>query len=258
MQLLAGAIAAADAPTLAGAAPAGHTTEKAFLQAATFGNTAAVGTLLKQGVNPDATAADKNRRSALILATAGGHREAVKAILVAGADVDYRDAAGLSALNWAAIRSQNHVAQLLLSSGADVNTRDNNGVSPLLYSVGTRNTPLVQLLADSGADLDVLSDANKMTPLLVAAENGDMETLVLLLELGANVNGGTLEGYVPLMAAAESGQLKVVELLLSRGADPGKIDRKGMSASLLAQKNGHTDVHKLLAQALAAAPGKGD
>ncbi|MEE4143199.1 MAG: ankyrin repeat domain-containing protein, partial [Halieaceae bacterium] len=136
-----------------------------------------------------------------------------------------------------------------LQHGADVNTRDNNGVSPLFYAVGTHNLKLLRALIERGADVDVVSEANRMTPLLVAVENGDTAAAVLLLDHGANVNAGNQLGYSPLMAAAEAGQVAMVSLLLSRGANPRARDQEGMDASTLARKRGYREIVDLLAVA---------
>ena len=193
----------------------------ALLQAAASGRLDEVKALLELGVDANATSTDKNARSALIIAAAAGHLETVRVLLDAGANMESADSAGLTALNWAALRGRNQVAELLLEGGAYVNTTDNNGVSPLLYAVGTRNIGLLRLLMARGADPDVISEANRMTPLLVAVENDDSTVAVLLLDHGANVNGANQLGHSALMAAAESGRLEMVTLLMSRGADAG-------------------------------------
>jgi ankyrin repeat protein len=160
--------------------------------------------------------------------------------------VDYKDNAGLSALNWAALRRRNQVAAQLLLGNADVNTQDNKGVTPLLYAAGTHNIELLKLLVTEGAELEVESKANLMTPLLVTVETGDVETMLALLELGAKVDGPNHLGYTPLMAAAEGGKLEFVQLLLAGGADVNARDVDGMTALAFAQKNGYTQIETLL------------
>jgi ankyrin repeat protein len=230
-----------------GASTAQHAADQnRLLQAATRGDLVAVDALLVRGTNPDARAADKHQRTALILAAAGGHRETAAALLASGAAPENKDASGLTALNWAAMRGRNQVAALLLENGADVNTRDQRGASPLLYAIGTRNAPLVKLFTTGGAEFEVESDESKMTPLLLAIELGDSGLVATLVERGADVNGTNSDGFSPLMAAAEKGQVDLVKLFLEKGADKGARDSSGASAQSLAQKNGYDEAFDLL------------
>ncbi|WJG10681.1 ankyrin repeat domain-containing protein [Aliiglaciecola sp. LCG003] len=220
--------------------------DKALLRAVVTNKLPDLQRLLDDGANPNAIAQDKNRRSALILATATGRVKMVKALLSSGADVNYKDSAGLAALNWSAMRNKTNVASQLLIWQADVNTQDNNGVTPLMYAVGTANRQLLQQLATNGADLNAVSQPTKMTPLLVAVEQGDKGSAMLLLKLGANVNASNHEGYTPLMAAAESGQHEMLKMLVTQGAKYTLKDAKGMSAMHYAQKNRHMKIDQFL------------
>jgi len=212
---------------------------KALQKAVTTNKVADVKRLLKAGANSSSVIQDKNRRSALILATAKGHTKIVTLLLSSGAEVNYRDNAGLTALNWAAMRQKNAVASQLLIWHADVNTYDNNGVTPLMYAVGTHNVELIQLLAKSGANLNATSQATKMTPLLVAVEQGNIQSVLSLLDLGANLNSTNHEGYTALMAAAESGQDAILKKLVTRGAISTARDLNGMTALDYAQQYRH-------------------
>ena len=57
-----------------------------------------------------------------------GHKEVVKILLSAGADVHIRDGdlnSGSAALMWASLKGHKEVVELLLSAGADVNLQNN-------------------------------------------------------------------------------------------------------------------------------------
>lgn len=212
---------------------------KALQQAVTNNKGADVQRLLKEGANSSTIVQDKNRRSALILATAKGHTKIVTLLLSSGAEVNYRDNAGLTALNWAAMRQKNAGASQLLMWHADVNAYDNKGVTPLMFAVGTHNVELIQLFAANGANLNAISQATKMTPLLVAVEQRNIQSVLSLLDLGANLNSTNHEGYTALMAAAESGQDAILKKLVTRGAISTARDLKGMTALDYAQQHKH-------------------
>jgi len=140
--------------------------------------------------------------------------------------------------------------ELLLDKGADINSRDNGGVSPLLFAVGRRDSATVQLLARRGADLEVESKQNKMTPLLLAIETGQRDSVAYLLDKGAQVNGKNSDGLTPLMSASEKGDSKLVKLLLEHGADPGAEDNLGRTAAARAEQHGQQAILEMLARAL--------
>ena len=59
-----------------------------------------------------------------------------------------------------------------------------------------------------------------MFPLHSAAENGDLESALRLIQEGAPVDQQDAEGLVPLLCAAKKGHTLLVKLLLTSGASP--------------------------------------
>lgn len=80
----------------------------------------------------------------------------------------------------------------------------------------------VKLLLDRGADPNVVSfrGSKTFTVLQGAVERGDIDFVRLLLDRGANPNRSTIDCCrTPLEMATEGGHVKMVILLLERGAD---------------------------------------
>jgi hypothetical protein len=73
-------------------------------------------------------------------------------------------------------------------------------------------------LLNAGAHPD--ESEGDRAPLTVAAERGDLPLLRLLIERGAEVNGGRESSWTPLAAAALANHADAVQLLLSAGALP--------------------------------------
>jgi ankyrin repeat protein len=73
--------------------------------------------------------------------------------------------------------------------------------------------------------------------LLIAATNGHIAMVRLLLEHGADPNLRNYDGVTALHNAVYENQLDIVALLLEAGADPNIKDRFGNTAYDLAQRN---------------------
>jgi hypothetical protein len=78
------------------------------------------------------------------------------------------------------------VARLLLEAGVDPSVVGSRGVTPLMEAAQNGQLKLVRLLLEGGADPNIASvRSNNMTPLMGAAIKGQVETLRLLLARAA-------------------------------------------------------------------------
>jgi hypothetical protein len=66
--------------------------------------------------------------------------------------------------------------------------------------------------------------------------------LALLLDAGGDINAASDNGTTPLMMAASEGRIDAVALLLQRGADPGRTTDAGRTASAWARASGHARI----------------
>ena len=69
---------------------------------------------------------------------------AVKTLVKQGLDVNARAADGATAVHWAAYRDQAELVQLLIRSKAAVNATNDLGVTPLWVAATSRGTPPVR------------------------------------------------------------------------------------------------------------------
>lgn len=68
------------------------------------------------------------------------------------------------------------------------------------------------------------------TPLVQAIEAGDIQTLQLLINLGANVNTPLFfNKRTPLMVAVYTGKLQMASILIDKGADVTATDINGLN-----------------------------
>ncbi|KAI9737564.1 MAG: hypothetical protein M1834_009719 [Cirrosporium novae-zelandiae] len=171
----------------------------------------------------------------------------VKMLLEAGADVNAPAAycQGKTALQAAAaLGGEIELTQMLLNAGADVNGPAAKccGYTALQQAVRNRDSLLIRIFLDAGADVNSTATESRGcsfngicimhgkgeeeawgTALQMAARCGNIESVNMLLNAGANINALASEswGQTALQAAAEAGENRVqlVELLLSRGAN---------------------------------------
>ncbi len=114
-----------------------------------------------------------------------------------------------------------------------------------LINKGT-NRELVEIFLQEGL-VDVFVSKNLMTPLMLAAQRGNLALVSLILKYGGKVNEQrTFGGLTPLIFAAANGHRDVVELLLKKGADVNGWDYEYLTPTYWAELRGHKDIVQLL------------
>ena len=118
----------------------------------------------------------------------------------------------------------------LLALGAPIEHRGLWQKTPLIAAADSGNIEIVTLLVNRGANLDARDD-NGWNPLIRASLSGRLAVVKLLSDKGASINArNNNDGQDALLWAALIGNLDVCLFLVSRSGDPRVVDQLNSSA----------------------------
>ncbi|XP_070430637.1 kinase D-interacting substrate of 220 kDa isoform X26 [Equus przewalskii] len=136
----------------------------------------------------------------------------------------------------------------LLEKCKDVDERNECGQTPLMIAAEQGNLEIVKELIKNGANCN-LEDLDNWTALISASKEGHVHVVEELLKYGANVEHRDMGGWTALMWACYKGRTEVVELLLSHGANPSVTGLQySVYPIIWAAGRGHADIVHLLLQ----------
>lgn len=224
--------------------------------------------LVANGADPGAR--DKSGRAPIHCAAWEAQWGPVQVLVGEGADVNAADANGYTPLHVAAEHGQARMVKLLLARGANAGLRNAAGKTALAIARELKKLQAVELLepAEEGALTMALKSGDKetvkslleenkklmeirvdgLTPLHLAARNGQTEIVEALLAHGADIGAmeKTLDGMMPIHEASAGGHKEVVDLLLKKGANVNQMDRSGKTPLDWALSKGRQDMAALL------------
>lgn len=214
----------------------------ALLDAIQMGNLDSMELLLDKGAEIQAECVKPVRGidtgyTPLMAAVSLGDIDAIRLCLGRGADVDYVSSKGDSAL-FIAIEDEKHdCLECLIDAGADVSSYSKKlNETALVCASRMGDLATVKLLVESGADLEDKRNAYGQSALNKACcppvEARHEAVIAFLLKSGASVNTQDSWGYTPLMNAR--GDLNVCEMLLSRYPDLDIVNENGRTVIDLA------------------------
>ena len=192
-----------------------------LLAAAARGDAAQIRALVAAGQKPDGR--DAYGRTPLHVAAYGGHHEAMRALVTAGADPNALERDRYDIVTIAAVAGDVPTLRVALEVGASArNVTSRYDGTALIAAAHLGHAEVVRTLSRAGAPLDHVNNLG-WTALIESIVLGDggarhTDTLIALIEAGANVNLPDRGGKTPLALAQARGYDAMTARLRQAGA----------------------------------------
>lgn len=129
----------------------------------------------------------------------------------------------------------------------NINIQDKYGQSLLFLAAYDGHIDLVELLINEGANLDTKTEYGS-TALMAASIHNNSDVVSFLINSGANLDIQNNKGETALYVAAYEGQLKNIELLIAKNANMDIKDNIGVTPLIISLLNREENIAKLLIQ----------
>ncbi|TMW69658.1 hypothetical protein Poli38472_001814 [Pythium oligandrum] len=199
--------------------------------------------------NADVNAMDMDGVTAFHAASASGRVDLVKFLLEQGADVNAvaNEPNGWSTLHFAMVNDSIDVRKFMVGfEGVDINAVDEDGWSVLHAAYKRGDLEIVMILIELGAVKNAVTESGKSV-LHAACHGGSVDAVEFVMTMGFDVNAGDHDGWASLQYAMISGTPGVPELLVAvHGADVNAADEDGWSVLHSSCKMGCLEVVEML------------
>ncbi|XP_076179940.1 uncharacterized protein LOC143153061 isoform X6 [Ptiloglossa arizonensis] len=188
----------------------------------------------------DIEARDKFGMRPLHMAAWYGHRDAVKMLINAGANVSAVNKKQYTLLMCAARGSNVGVVEYLAEAVESLNgdATDCTGATALHHAASAGHPTVITALSSiPKLELNAM-DKKGQTPIHCACTEEHLEAVEILIGLGANVDAQDNEGNTPLHVATRTRHTAIAQLLLKTGANTELTDQMGFTPLHVAASQG--------------------
>jgi ankyrin repeat protein len=145
-------------------------------------------------------------KNILHMATILNNVSLVKRLMELGMNINVPKTGNETVLHMACVRGHLDLVKLFLDEGMDVNLENNTYVTPFFYAVISKNAKLVKYLCEKGVNID--KHAHGKSPLMEAVISKDIETMNVLIDMGAKL------GYEHMRYVIPYDSIEILEILL--------------------------------------------
>lgn len=182
----------------------------------------------QKGFNPNILNR-KNDQSLLILVCRHGTPQMVRALIRAGADVNYISPSRHSVLHHAIYTDNAEIIHALLEGGANPMVQAGNSAYALHDAVWHHRLNSVRALLPAYKAVNFSPHGgHNGTPIGLAISRGFADVVQLFIDAGIDLNAPN--AHAPLIHAARDGRRNMVEMMLKAGADKNRRNREGKTA----------------------------
>ena len=132
----------------------------------------------------------------------------------------------------------------LMRRGVSLNDIDSAGFLPVHYACAAGHDHIVRFLCEYGQDPSSYLTGHSAVE--IAARNGHMKVIEVLISFGASIEDMGSRGCPPLLSAVEKGYLSCVDSLLTLGANIHAVDKNEDSVLHLAFVDGEGDLEGMV------------
>ena len=218
-----------------------------LVDAARAQDASAVRTLVDQQTPVDV--AQPDGATALHWAAHWDNLQIADLLIRAGADVNVTNELGVAPLSLACINGSAEMVERLLDRDADANHALPTGVTSLMTCARTGSVDAVRELLDHGARVNEQERVWGQTALMWAIAERHPHVVATLVAAGADIGHRSHGGFTPLLFAAQQGDVESAGILLDAGIDVNEVGADGSAALLVATESGHTDMVRFLLDA---------
>jgi ankyrin repeat protein len=190
----------------------------------------------------------------LFAAAAKGDTAAIAKLAASGANVNAREGYGRTPLHVAAFMKQRDAMKALVDAGADPNALDADRYDMVTIAAVANDPATLEAALKLGNRATNVTSRYDGTALIAAAHLGHVEVVKVLIKAGAPLDHVNNLGWTALIESivlGDGGRRHTATLaaLIEAGANVNIADRNGMTPLHLAQANGYREMADLLEQA---------
>lgn len=194
--------------------------------------------ILNEEVGSNVNMVNSKGDTLLLAAATFGNLEAVQQLILAGADVNKKNAFTKdTALLRSLYGNNSDITRLLVYSGADINAKNNYNHSPMFLALEKGRGEFIDLFLTSGVEEGLNTDY-----LFRAAAKKNPVGVLAMLKGGIDPNVKNEKGNTPLIISASLGDLNSVRSLLAYRADVNAANNDGNTPLIYAARYNHPDV----------------